>query len=136
MRGNKWIIPMMVLATMMVWVTTTQGAESDSMDKRAVYSKMIDRYAACCEKKSMLRHSRSENLRQKAEISCLKAAYLRNYKDEIVADLIEHNINPQPYKVQHFVNTLFFDLIRRESATLQNHAIPAGYIATEQIGIE
>lgn len=134
MTGYKWFVPVLVLAAMMTWITTTHGEENNTADKRAVYSKMIDRYAACCEGQSKLRHSRSAKLRQKAELSCLKAAYARSFKNKIVTELIENDISPKPYKVKYFVNSLFYDLIRRESITVSTHRIPAAYIAAEKTG--
>lgn len=136
MTGYKWFVPVLVLAAMMTWITTTYGEENNVADKRAVYAKMIDRYAACCESQSKLRHSRSAKLRQKAELSCLKAAYVRSYKNKIVTKMIEHDISPQPYKIKYFVNSLFYDLIRRETTTANRHRIPSGYIAAEKIGTQ
>jgi len=136
MTKFKWFVPMLVLTSMIVWVATSYGEEINGADKKAAYAELIDRYAAGCESQSMFRDSRSEKLRQKAALSCLKAAFLRSYKNHIIQALMDRNVTPKPYKIHYFVNNLFYDLIRREKTMARTHAIPSGYIAVEQTGEE
>ena len=129
MAAHRWLTPVMVLAAVMVWVATVQGADNDIADKRAVYEKMLTRYTAKCEKQAHFGQSKSEKLRRTAEIACLKAAYLNQYKSQIITTLMEKNVEPKPYKIQYIVNTLFYDLIRR---TAQPRTIPDGLVATDK----
>lgn len=120
-----------VSLVMMLWVGPTTGGQTDTDEQRAAYAKLIDCCTACCDAKSMLRTSRSEKLRQKAEISCLKAAYLKNYREIIIQKLIENDVKPEMYKVQYVVNSMFYDLLRREVASTHKGVVQAGYIQVD-----
>lgn len=50
-----------------------------------MYADLIDQAIARCDAKPTLRSSRSEKLRQAAAIACLKSAYLKNYREQIIA---------------------------------------------------
>jgi len=127
MSGKTFFILAIVSLAMILWVGPVAGGEMNADEQRAVYTKLIDRFTACCDAKSALRNSRSKNLRQKAEISCLKAAYLNNYKEMIIQKLIANDVKPELYKVQYIVNSMFYDLLRREVAGTHNDVIKIGY---------
>ncbi|MEA3231371.1 MAG: hypothetical protein U9Q05_06420 [Thermodesulfobacteriota bacterium] len=116
-----------VSLVMMLWVGPAASGQTGTDEQRAAYAKLIDCCTACCDAKSALRNSRSKNLRQKAKISCLKAAYLKNYKGIIVEELIENDVTPELYKVQYVVNSMFYDLLRREVTTTHKGVVQVGY---------
>ncbi len=128
MKAYRWFTPVIVLAVMVFWMSSVQGEDNGINDKRAAYEKMLTNYAAKCVKQARFGESKSKNLRRRAEIACLKAAYLNQYKSQIIDDLINKNVEPKPYKIHYAVNTLFYDLIRR---TAQPHSMPTGLIAAE-----
>lgn len=129
MVAHRFLTPVMILAAMVVWVATAQSAEIGSTKKCVVYENLLMRYAANCEKLARFGQSKSNKLRHTAEIACLKAAYLNQYKSQIITTLMEKNVEPKPYKIQYIVNNLFYDLIRR---TAQPRTIPSGLIAREK----
>lgn len=116
-----------VSLVMMLWVAPATGGQAIADEQRAAYAKLIDCCTACCDAKSALRNSRSEKLRQKAKISCLKAAYLKNYREMIIQKLVENDVKPEMYKVQYVINSMFYDLLRREVASTQKSVVQAGY---------
>jgi hypothetical protein len=127
MNAKTFFILAIVSLAMILSVSPVAGGEMNVDDQRAVYAKLIDRCTAHCDAKSALRNSRSKNLRQKAKISCLKAAYLNTYKEMIIQELIANDIKPELYKVQYIVNSMFYDLLRREVAGTHNDMMKVGY---------
>ena len=91
MKAHRWFSPVIVLAVMVFWMSAVQGAENGINEKRAEYEKMLTNYAAKCEKQARFGESKSKKLRRRAEIACLKAAYLNQYKSQIIDDLIKKN---------------------------------------------
>jgi hypothetical protein len=131
MNGKTFFIMAIVPLVMMLWVGPVAGGEMNADEQRAVYAKLIDLSTARCDAKSALRNSRSKNLRQKAEISCLKAAYLNTYKEMIIQELIANDVKPELYKVQYIVNSMFYDLLRREVAGSHNDLMKVGYTVVD-----
>ena len=127
MNAKTFLILVTVSLVMMLWVGPATGGQTGTDEQRAAYAKLIDCCTACCDAKSALRNSRSENLRQKAKISCLKAAYLKNYKETIINELIKNDVKLELYKVRYIINSMFYDLLRREVAFTHKGVAQVGY---------
>ncbi|MDJ0830268.1 MAG: hypothetical protein QNI92_10475 [Desulfobacterales bacterium] len=87
-------------------------SQGNTTDMEGVYNKLIDEYIASCERKSELRDSWSENVRRVAAVNCLKGAFYRNYKEELVTDLIANKVEPKPYLVRYHLNRRFYETVR------------------------
>jgi len=49
------------------------------------------------------------------------------HKEMIIRDLIENDVNPELYKVQYVINSMFYDLLRREVAVTHKGVVQVGY---------
>lgn len=94
------------------------GEMSDKAALRSHYEVVIDKLISNCEyKEALLRDSKSENLRNAAAIGCLKAAYFKDHKDMLIEDLIAAEIGTKPYKIQYYLNSNFFSVLRTAKMT-------------------
>jgi len=51
----------------------------------------------------------------------------RDYREMIIQELIENNVKPELYKVQYVINSMFYDLLRREVRSTHKGVIQVGY---------
>ena len=94
------------------------GEISEKAALRSHYEVVIDKLISHYEYKEAFMHdSWSENLRQAAAIGCLKAAYLKSHKEMLIEDLIASEIVKKPYKIQYYLNSKFFSVLRTATMT-------------------
>ena len=106
--GTKTTIVMFVVVlTAILCQVPALGNNTEAVETKARLEALVEEYIACCEAKSTLRNSRSEEIRRSATRSCRKAAYCRHSKEELVEVMLENNIEPKAYKVRYFLNDRF-----------------------------
>jgi hypothetical protein len=79
---------------------------------KAFYSTYIDDCILRCESLANLRNSRSEKLRQTAEMHCLMAQFFRTQKTALVEDMILADLGNKKYKIHYYLNGKFFEVYR------------------------
>lgn len=114
MGARRFIIFSIVPLAVMLWVSQAMSGQTDATVRKAAYANLLDRCIARCDEKSALRNSRSEKLRQTAAMACLKSAYLKNYREKIIQEMMISNVRPCQYKVQYFINSMFYKILRPE----------------------
>jgi len=100
MNARTFIIFSIVPLAVGLWVSQTISGQINANAQQAMYADLIDQVIACCDAKSTLRSSRSEKLRQAAAIACLKSAYLKNYREQIIEEMVIRHIRPSRARVQ------------------------------------
>jgi hypothetical protein len=101
-----FMLSAMVAAGMMLAVPALSGETH-----RAQMEIMVDKYIAVCEAKSVMLDSRSENIRRSAIRSCLRGTLCRTSRAELIDELVAGNVEPKPYKVYHFLNSRFKEVV-------------------------
>ena len=81
--------------------------DSNQAEMRAKLEALVDEYINSCDAKSEMLSSRSENIRNSARRSCIKASYCRNNRDELIQDMLDRKIDPKSYKVRLFLSERF-----------------------------
>jgi len=114
MRTTITIVLFAMVLTAILCPIPALGNNSEVVERKAKLEALVDEYIACCEAKSALGSSRSEKIRRSAMRSCLKAAYCRHSKAELVDVMLEKNIEPKAYKVHHFLNDRFNDALQEK----------------------
>jgi hypothetical protein len=90
-----------------------------SSNLKAFYAAYIDDCIIIrCESLANLRNSRSEKLRQAAEMHCLMAQFFKTQKTALVDDMILADLGTKEYKIQYYLKGKFFEVYR-------NHSIPS-----------
>ena len=96
------------------------GGISQKAALRAFHEVVIDNLISNCKyKEGSMRDSRSVHLRQAAAISCLKAAYLKSHKEMLLENLITAEIGEKPYKIQYYLNSKFYSVLRKATMTTE-----------------
>ncbi|MDJ0984207.1 MAG: hypothetical protein QNJ26_01590 [Desulfobacterales bacterium] len=108
------ILSAMVMAGMMV-TAPALGGETD----RARLEVIVDEYISACEAKSAMLNSSSEKIRRAAMLSCLRATFARRAKSELVDEMVAHKVDPKPYKVHHFLNARFNEVVDSSQLALK-----------------
>ena len=77
-----------------------------------VYEHLLDQYIDRCDAKVEMKASGLENVRRAAAIAVLKGTFARTYRKELIESMIQDEVEPKPYKVQVYLNDLFYRLVR------------------------
>ena len=109
MRTKITILGFVIVLTAILCQIPAQGSNTETVTTKAKLKALVDEYIACCEAKSALSSSRSENIRRSAMRSCKIASYCKHSKTELVEVMLRNNIEPKAYKVRHFLNGRFND---------------------------
>ena len=109
MRTESRVGMFVIVLTAVLCLMLVLGNNTEAGETRARLEALVEEYIACCEAKSELRSSRSENIRQAATRSRKIAAFCKNAKAELVEAMLENNIEPKAYKVRYFLNARFHD---------------------------
>jgi hypothetical protein len=107
MKTKTAIVMLVIGLTAFLVALPAHGNGSKGDETKAKLEILVDEYIACCDAKSAMRNSRSENIRRSAVRSCMKAEYCRHSKDELVREMLENDIKPKAYKVRLFLNEKF-----------------------------
>lgn len=87
---------------------TVADEQLSPFDSAAYYGACIDRIIDKCASKQSLSTSSSPALRAYADRMAQKNSFCRNHKDQLIQSMLTHEIKPKFYKVEHFVNRLFY----------------------------
>lgn len=85
---------------------------------RENYAAYIEACIRKCEKKTLMVDSRSRNLQSGAEQARMKAAFLRDYRDQLIDDLVYESVELKPYKLDYLINRRFFEVLRSQDPAL------------------
>ena len=91
-----------IICLSLIWSSPVAGQSPESANLTAVYSDAINDAIVRCKSKTAFRNSRSEKLQRAAAISSMKAAFFKDYKDEIIDDMVKADIGTKPYKIQYY----------------------------------
>ena len=83
------------------------GSEAAVQKQKDRLENLVDGYIASCDAKAALHSSRSAKIRRSAERAGSKAAYCKQYRTNLVKDMVENGIEPKAYKVHRFLNEKF-----------------------------
>ncbi len=100
----------LAIAVLLVTFFTTKGISQniDNPDLAEIYATFIDEAIAKCRKKAEMLGSKSPNIRRQAFCACLKGAYLKTHKKELVAYLTVIDAVPSCNRVQYHLNKRFY----------------------------
>ena len=100
----------LAIGALLVTFFTTQGISQniDNPDLAGKYAAFIDEAIAKCRKKAEMLGSKSPNIRRQAFCACLKGAYLKTHKKELVAYLTVIDAVPSCNRVQYHLNKRFY----------------------------
>ena len=107
MKTKMLIILSAIVMSGMMATAPALGGETD----RARLEVIVDKYIAACEAKSAMLNSSSEKIRRSAMLSCLRASFARRAKSELVDQRVAHRIEPKQYRVHHFLNARFNEVV-------------------------
>ena len=102
----------LAIGALLVTFFTTQGISQniDNPDLAGKYAAFIDEAIAKCRKKAEMLGSKSPNIRRQAFCACLKGAYLKTHREELVAYLTVIDAVPSCNRVQYNLNKRFWYL--------------------------
>lgn len=113
------IIAIMIISAMVMAGLMLTGPALGGEINRAELEAIVDDYISACEAKSAMLNSSSKNIRRAAIRSCLRATFCRNSKATLVNDLVANRVEPKPYKVHHFLNARFNEVVGSDQLALK-----------------
>lgn len=105
-----------LVAGLLLFIVNTIRADGYTVDEFCIdcYEAHINSLIEKCENKKVYRDSRSDELRKLAALSTMKSVYLREYKIELINEMARHQIGNQDHQIQHFINSKFFNIVRKQ----------------------
>jgi hypothetical protein len=107
MKTKETILITALAIAAAIYALPALADDSNQAEVMAKLEALVDEYINSCDAKSEMLSSRSENIRNSARRSCMKASYCRNNKEELIRDMLDRNIDPKPYKVRLFLSERF-----------------------------
>ena len=104
MRTKATVIFITMILTVFVCAGPALANDENEAVRRAKLEALVDAYTNSCNAKSELLASSSENIRRSATVSCMKASFCRHNRTVLIQEMLDNNIEPKPYKVQHFLS--------------------------------
>lgn len=106
-------------AILIIYGPDTAFSQSKEVDElETTYITYIDKYIAATEAKiNMLHNSKFENFRKQATLYCLKLEFLKARKKELTNNLVAYIVGLKPYKIQSFLDRIFFNEVRYKQNT-------------------
>ena len=88
-------------------LTAAQSASKNQLVQ--YYESCITKKIYNCKAKTVLKTSRSVNLRRKANLATRQVTYFTSNKTMLINEMVEQGIGQKPYKVEYYLNKRFFD---------------------------
>ena len=115
MKTKSIIMLSVIVMAVMLMTAPALGGDTNRMALEAI----VDQYIAACEAKSDMLSSSSVNIRKAAMRACLRATFARKSKAALVDAMVASNVAPKPYKVHHFLNARFNEVISQIQLALK-----------------
>lgn len=93
-------------------VGTIGASISATENKFEIYAKFLDEIIYKCEAKASLCNSFSKTIQRDAALACMKSAYYKTFKQELITEMSKQNIKCCPHKIKYFLNQQFIDIVR------------------------
>ncbi len=98
-----------IIAVLLTTLVVASFSYADTTTKESYYGDCISKKIAQCELVASMGGGTPASVKRCAEIRRLQADFYKAHRDELVAEMVRRNIAPEPYKVDYFLTTAFFD---------------------------
>ena len=100
-----------LVSFMLIMGSAPVTGKSESKEKLLkFYESCIQKKISNCNAKTVLRYSRSENLRRKAKLSMQQIEFLTSHQDILINEMFKLGIGYKQYKVEYYLNKRFFEM--------------------------
>lgn len=112
MKAKLLCIVSLVLV-MAVIGATHAAAQSVSKDQLVkYYESCITKKISTCNAKTVLKTSRSVNLRRKADLSARQVTFFITNKNMLINEMVDQEIGQKHYKVDYYLNKRFNEMVK------------------------
>jgi len=110
MKNTEWIIT--ALIGVLVTISSVKIAAQSQPDdpQKKFYETCLSEKIAKYQSKTVLKNSKSKNLRLTAETATQKARFLTLNKNMLVEEMIEQDIDTKRYLINFYLNKRFYEL--------------------------
>jgi hypothetical protein len=110
MKKTKWIVAALI-AILIIASAVKIGAQSQSVDpQKKFYETCLSEKIFKHQAKTILKNSKSKNLRLDAETAAQKATFLNQNSNMLVEEMIEQDIDLKRYQIDFYLNKRFYEL--------------------------
>jgi hypothetical protein len=125
MKTSRITIGIVTILSFVLFGLPGYGDGKVKKDPETTYSSAIDKEIAKCQHKMAFINSGSVNLQREAALANMKATFLKDYKQGLIADMKKANIGAKDYQVTHYLNERFFEVFGPILQARKNHTLPA-----------
>jgi hypothetical protein len=98
-----------IIAVCLTVLVATSFSYADTTTSESYYSDCITKKIAQCEQVASMASGTPVSIKRCGEIRRLQAEFYKTHREELVTEMVRRNIAPEPYKVDFFLTTAFFD---------------------------
>ena len=102
----------LVLFLVVIGASLTAAQSASKSQLVQYYEGCITKKISNCNAKTVLKTSRSVNLRQKADLATRQVIFFTANKNMLINEMVEQGIGQKPYKVEYYLNKRFFETHR------------------------
>ena len=113
MIAKLWSIVLLAGLFVMVINAPVKAQSESKEDLAKYYESCIVQKIYHCKSKTVMKTSRSVNLQRKANLAARQVMFLTTNKNILIHEMVEQEISPKPYKVEHYLNERFYEMYRQ-----------------------
>jgi hypothetical protein len=101
---------MTIVGVVLATFAVASFCHAGSTTTKSYYHSAITKKIAQCEQVASMRTRTPACIKHAAKIRRVQAEFYKAYREELVAEMVRRNIRPEPYRVDYFLTTAFFDI--------------------------
>jgi len=109
MKNTEWIVIALIAALITAIPVRTLGQSQPVDPLKKFYETCLSEEIAKCQSKTILKNSKSKNLRLTAETAAQKATFLTLNRKMLVEEMIEQDIDTKRYQIDFYLNKRFYE---------------------------
>jgi len=109
MKNTEWIVTALIAALITTIPVKTVGQLQPVDPQKKFYAVCLSEEIVKCQSKTILKNSKSRNLRLTAETAAQKAKFLTLNRKMLVEEMIEQDIDTKRYQIDFYLNKRFYE---------------------------
>ena len=98
-----------IIAAFLTMFVVTSFSYADTTTNETYYNDSITKKIAQCEQVASMASGTPVSIKRCGEIRRLQAEFYKTHREKLITEMVRRNIAPEPYKVDFFLTTAFFD---------------------------
>lgn len=109
MKAKMYCSVSLVLVVAVIGAASVAAQSLSKAQLVGYYDNCITKKITNCNAKTVLKTSRSANLRRKSRLATNQVTFFTSNRNKLINEMVEQEIGQKHYKVDHYLNKRFFE---------------------------